>query len=298
MKWQPPISSLESVPPLARDCVHVWTISTAGNGNLDRLAEVLSGEERARAERFHFDRDRRCFIACRGTLRRLISFYTGQDPAAIRFLIGLQGKPSLVDARSCDLRFNVSHSGGLALLAFSLEREIGVDVEFKRADVDFAALAEMSFSKEERAALLACPLTDRANLFYEYWTCKEACIKADGRGLSVPLDQFRVTAAAGNSQWREIFSEVSSLLPSGMMCRILDAGSDYAAAVATNAPSWKVVQLDMDSAKEKDAGQMNHECRSANPSDDSRPFPAALGTYMFADSPLPRPAPVSERGER
>jgi len=297
MNWEKYISGREGVPPLARDCVHVWRISTAGNIHLEWLAEALSAEERARAKRFHFERDRRSFIACRGTLRRLISSYTGQKPASIRFRVGMQGKPFLADARGGNLQFNVSHSGGLALLAFSMDREIGVDVEFKRVDVDFAELAQMSLSKEERDAVLACPPADCVNLFYEYWSCKEACIKADGRGLSVPLDQFRVTAKAGDPQWREIISEASSSLPSGMRCRILDVGSAYAAAVATNAPSWQAIQFNMDLALEEAESDPIAKCRLRHRLHDSNFFRVTLGTSLLADSPLPRPAPVSERGE-
>jgi 4'-phosphopantetheinyl transferase len=247
MNWRSLIFGGEHVPKLANDCVHVWRVSTAVN-DLEGLAEILSAEERARAERFHFERDRRSFLVCRGALRRLIAFYTCEEAGRIRFQVGLQGKPSLMQEHNSDLRFNVSHSDKIALLAFSLNQEIGVDVEFKRDEVDFVALADMSFSKEERGAILACSRADRANLFYEYWTCKEACIKADGRGLSVPLDQFSVTALGDDPQWREIISAGSSFLPSGMRSRILEVGNHYAAAVVSNMPTWQVLQLDMEFA--------------------------------------------------
>ena len=241
------IFGVERVPKLENDCVHVWRVSTAVS-DLEGLAEILSPEERARADRFHFERDRRSFLVCRGALRQLISSYSGEDARSIRFQVGLQGKPSLTQASARNLRFNVSHSGEIALLAFSLNQEIGVDVEFKRGEVDFVALADMSFSNEERAAILACDPEDRANLFYEYWTCKEACIKADGRGLSVPLDQFSVTARGDNPQWREIVSAESSFLPSGMRSRILDVGNHYAAAAVSNKPKWQVLQMNMELA--------------------------------------------------
>jgi len=239
----------QRVPKLTSNCVHVWRASTAVAGDLKCFAELLSPEERARAERFHFERDRRAFIVCRGTLRRLISSYTGLDARAIFFRVGSHRKPSLPAEHGCDLRFNVSHSGEMALLAFSLNEEIGVDVEWKRGDVDFLSLAEMSFSKVERAAVMACTPEDRANIFYEFWTCKEACIKADGRGLSIPLDQFSVAAHGNDSRWREIISAGSSFLASGMRSRILDVGKDYAAAAVTNIPEWQVLQLDMEFAQ-------------------------------------------------
>jgi len=244
MNWNSSILDSDRVPKLAGNCVHVWRTSTALPGDLETFSEVLSPEERARSLKFHFERDRRTFTVCRGTLRRLISFYTGQDAGSIRFRLGSHGKPSLMGEHACDLRFNVSHSGQLALLAFSLNQEIGVDVEFKREEVDFVSLAEMSFSREERAAVLACPPADRADLFYEYWTCKEACIKADGRGLSVPLDQFSVANRDADLLWREIISAGSSFLACGMRSRILEVGKGYAAAAVTNIPAWQVLQMD------------------------------------------------------
>jgi 4'-phosphopantetheinyl transferase len=235
----------ESVPSLARDCVHVWRLSTAANCCLDGVKEILSEEERTRAEHFHFEKDRRSFLMCRGSLRRLISAYTGQDAAGIRFQTGSHGKPFLMPAHASDLQFNVSHSGELALLAFSMDVEIGVDVEFKRAGIDFLELAESSFSAEERTAVLATSQADRANLFYEFWTCKEAFIKADGRGLSIPLDEFTVTSVAGKPQWREVVPSESSGLARGIRGHILDVGNNCAAAVATNTPVWDVLQMDL-----------------------------------------------------
>lgn len=231
---------------LTENCVHVWNVATDKAHNLGTFAEVLSAEEKSRADRFHFERDRRTFIICRGTLRMLISSYTGLDASSVGFRVGPQGKPSLKKEYGSDLRFNVSHSGEIALLAFSLDQEVGVDVEFKRKEVDFLSLAELSFSKDERAAIIACSPADRADLFYEFWTCKEACIKADGRGLSVPLDQFSVATRGVDPRWREIIFSGSEPLAHGMRGRMLEVGEDYAAATVRNHPGWQVLQIDME----------------------------------------------------
>ena len=236
------------VPNLAPGCVHVWRVSTAADSDLGQLASVLSLEERVRAGQFHGERDRRSFIACRAALRRLIASYVGEDAGSIRFCYGLQGKPSLLDSRIADLRFNVSHSRDIALLAFALGHEVGVDVEFMRADIDFLALAETCFSEPERAALLACPPAARADLFYEYWTSKEACIKADGRGLVFPIEQFSLVRRDRRSPWREIVCIGQEVLAPDMRSRILEVGNGYAAAVAANTQSFEVVQLHWQSA--------------------------------------------------
>lgn len=238
----------DAVPTLTDHCVHVWNVSTGKRHNLEIMAESLSPEEKARADRFHFERDRRAFIICRGALRRLIAAYTGLHASQVGFRLGPQGKPALRQEHGSDLRFNVSHSGDVALLAFSLHQEIGVDVEFKRTEVDFLSLSELSFSKDERAAILSCSPVDRADLFYEFWTCKEACIKADGRGLSVPLDQFSVATRAVDPRWREITSVGAQPLAPGMRGRMLSLGEDYAAAAVTTLPAWQVLLMDMEFA--------------------------------------------------
>jgi 4'-phosphopantetheinyl transferase len=246
MNWHSLIFGGERPPCLEHDSVHIWRIATDGHNDLETFVKVLSSEERAIAEKFHFERERRSFIVSRGTLRHLLASYTGENAAGIRLGFGLQGKPFLANARLSELRFNISHSHEIALLAFALKHEIGVDVEFKRPDVDFIALADMSFSKDERAAITACSPAGRADLFYEYWTCKEACIKADGRGFSLPLDQFSVTAYGSDPRWREIVSVSSASLKCGLRSRILEVGNDYAAAVVANRSSWRALQLTME----------------------------------------------------
>jgi 4'-phosphopantetheinyl transferase len=140
---------------------------------------------------------------------------------------------------SSPVRFNVSHSGERGLLAFAMDRDVGVDIEFKRPDVDFAALARSSFSQRECSAVTALLSPEQAELFYEYWTCKEACIKCDGRGLSVPLDGFSVVQGA-QPLWRAVEADRSALLPPNLRVKILSDEPSYAAAVAAIGSDWDV----------------------------------------------------------
>jgi 4'-phosphopantetheinyl transferase len=132
------------------------------------------------------------------------------------------------------LRFNVSHSGERVLLAFRMGAEVGADIERRRPDLDFAGLAESSFAPEERAAVLTLPPAERANLFYEYWTCKEACLKADGCGLSAPLDGFRIVGSERTPELRAVIADEALNTFSELQIRTLNAGPDYAAAVAAS----------------------------------------------------------------
>ena len=234
------------LPKLAENSIHVWRVSTADftPNNLQTLAGLLAPDENIRARKFHFERDQRRFVVCRGCLRLLAAAYTAEDAAGIRFQYGRQGKPELAANGSHELQFNVSHSGDVALLAFSMGRRLGVDVEFMRVEMDFASLAEISFSNAERAAVLARSGQRRADLFFEYWSCKEACIKADGRGLSVPVTQFSVVPSQ-NAEWRDIVDLGSSGLQPQMRIRLLNAGAGYAAAVAAVDAGWDAVMMDL-----------------------------------------------------
>jgi 4'-phosphopantetheinyl transferase len=193
--WRPPPKALV----LGREEVHVW------RADLDRTPEqvqsflqTLATDERARAERFYFERDREHFIVARGVLRDILGRYSNREPASLSFHYGAHGKPALAgEAEGDTIRFNVSHSGGVALYAVTRGREVGVDLERMRFGVAVAEIAERFFSRREVAVLMSLPDEARHQAFFRCWTRKEAYIKARGEGLSLPLDQFDVSLAPG-----------------------------------------------------------------------------------------------------
>jgi len=194
-EWQP----AAQMPRLAADEVHVWRIALdCDDAILSRLRESLADDEQQRAARFHFEKDRRHFIAGRGALRSLLAGYLEQRPEQVRFTYTTYGKPLLADdAGASALRFNLTHSHGLALLAVTRGREVGIDVERIRDNLEGEKLAERFFSPREVAALRSLPLELRREAFFHCWTRKEAYIKAVGKGLSLALDQFDVTLHPG-----------------------------------------------------------------------------------------------------
>jgi 4'-phosphopantetheinyl transferase len=159
-----------------------------------RHEAILSAEERGRAGQFHFERDRRRYIARRGILRELIGSYLDCDPAAVAFVHNAYGKPAIERG---DLCFNLSHSHGMALYAFCRHAEVGCDIE--RRDPKFAAeqIPERFFSPDEVRTLRSLPLNEQTEAFFNCWTRKEAYIKAVGRGLSIVLDSFDVSLTPG-----------------------------------------------------------------------------------------------------
>jgi 4'-phosphopantetheinyl transferase len=159
-------------------------------------AALLSKEERQRAARFAFDRDRNRFVVARGRLRELLAARLGVPPGSVELVYGARGKPALSPRfADAELYFNVSHSGDVAAYAFSHRREIGVDVERVRVIRDTDDIAARFFSRRENEAYLALDQRDKLVGFFNCWTRKEAFIKALGEGVHHPLDSFDVTLA-------------------------------------------------------------------------------------------------------
>jgi len=165
---------------------------------LRQLFETLSPDEVKRANRYKFPIHHDRFIISRGTLREILSAYTGNTPAEIQFDYEEHGKPHLKQGLSdLPIQFNISDSHDLAVYAFTLNKAIGVDVEWIRDNVMSAELVERFFAKEESMMLQALPLELRQQAFFNGWARKEAFLKAIGKGLSFPLNQFIVTLAPG-----------------------------------------------------------------------------------------------------
>ena len=193
--WQLPPATLA----LPHQAVHVWRVALEQPASLSHHLEgLLSSDERERAARFHFERDRRRFIIGRGALRTLLGRYLSVEPARLDFCYGAQGKPYLAEKSGDNVvRFNLAHSNELAVYAFTRDGEVGVDTEYMRPLPDLDQIAAQFFSKNENSVLLGLPADQRLAAFFNCWTRKEAYIKALGEGLSHPLDQFQVSLVPG-----------------------------------------------------------------------------------------------------
>ncbi|MAN46400.1 MAG: 4'-phosphopantetheinyl transferase superfamily protein [Alphaproteobacteria bacterium] len=182
------------------DEVHLWLMPTdLPPLPLERLANLLSPAETARANRFHFPLHRTRYMAAHGFLRLVLSTCGAGNARDLEFVTGPQGKPSLLSPAGSAplLHFNLSHSGAWALLATATSGGIGADIEEIRAFDDFQSMARNTFSPPETANLLSLPSDRQLDGFFACWARKEALIKADGRGLGVPLDHFEVNVDPG-----------------------------------------------------------------------------------------------------
>jgi 4'-phosphopantetheinyl transferase len=180
---------------VANTKVHVWHASLLQpEEDVRKLEAALSEDERQRAERFRFQEHRRSFIVGRGILRNLLSRYTGIQPDQIMFQYNTAGKPSLAKGNTIpEIHFNLSHSGQLALYAFSWGGPVGIDVERIRPMEEMDHVAEMNFSTGEYKKFQGVSQQDRLRAFYNCWTRKEAFIKAVGDGMSFPMKEFEVS---------------------------------------------------------------------------------------------------------
>jgi len=174
--------------------VHIWLADLNPSAAfVQQLGMLLSDDEHQRARRFHFERDRRRFVAGRGTLRLVLAHYLKRPPESIPFFYEAAGKPYLrCSGSEPKVQFNVSHSQDTAVIGVCLEHRVGIDIEFKNPDRATLEVARLFFAPEEIAALVDLPSKAQCDAFFAIWAMKEAYIKGRGEGVSLGLDTFAV----------------------------------------------------------------------------------------------------------
>ena len=179
--------------------VHLWYGDPAELASDEAAADcrrLLSPAELQRCARFGHERSRLLYLSAHALLRRVLSHYTPIAPAEWQFTVGAYGKPALARPLPAEaLRFNLTHTTGMVACAVSRDCEIGVDAESIERHVELVPLARRFFSPAEADELTSFPAAGRQQRFYQYWTLKEAYIKARGAGLSIPLDSFSMLLA-------------------------------------------------------------------------------------------------------
>lgn len=233
--------SIESPLDLPEDEVQVWRVDLeAIRSDESRWRKILSPDESARASRFHFAADRQRFITSRALLRMILAGYLATDPKYLNFAYSQKEKPSLdPEHASSGVRFNLSHSGGIALFAFARNRDVGVDVEKVRSDFEAEAIANRFFSAHERERLAALPEEKKFESFFRCWTRKEAYIKATGDGLSLPLHQFDVSVIPENGD--ALLSTRPDQAEAALWSlREIPAGPGYVAALCVRGRGWRL----------------------------------------------------------
>jgi 4'-phosphopantetheinyl transferase len=187
--WHP--HSLSGVA-LAREEVHLWRFALrVSDSVLERFREILSEDEIARAERFRFPHLRRRFVVGRGSLRTILGGYLGIEPRHLRFAYSAHGKPSLLEA-PLDIQFNVSHSDDLMVAALCRESPVGVDIEKQNPEFHALEIAARYFCKRERDEIVRRGAEAGQRAFFQFWTAKEAVLKATSLGLALDLSKLEI----------------------------------------------------------------------------------------------------------
>ena len=208
----------------------------------DPLGDVLSDEERRRAERSRFEDDQRRSIVARGTLRMLLGRRLGLDPRRLEFVEGAQGKPAL---RGGGLEFNVSHSGDRVAIAIANGSPVGIDIEVEQPRMtDLVVLARRYFSpgearEVERGAAVDAEAAMR--LFFTIWTAKEAVIKAVGGGLSIELASFSVLPV--QTAWGAVENLGGDPKLNGWHVAALPSDEGYRTAISALGSEWEIVRV-------------------------------------------------------
>lgn len=212
---------------LLQNSIDVWKIDLSDDRFLpDKSAQILSIEETSKSNSFHFSVDRNNFISSHIALRLILSTYLNQKPHLLNFFTNKYGKPFLTDST---LKFNLSHSGEIALVAICENDEIGIDVELLSDEINYTETARNFFSKNETYYLDSVSKTNLRKEFFRIWTRKEAFIKAEGRGLAIPLQSFSVIER-GKNQTEFDVEDAAQINWHG---RDLEIEKNYAAALVT-----------------------------------------------------------------
>ena len=223
---------------IRRNEVHIWCASLDQPENQFRLLQqYLSTDEQARARRYSVLRYRHRFSVGRSLLRTLLGRYLGVGPEQLRFSYGPHGKPALQAGDG--LKFNLSHSGGLALYAVTYEREVGVDLERLRMVAELGPLARHYFSAREAETLETLPFEQQSEGFFNCWTRKEAYVKAVGIGLNRTLSSFDVSLRPGETaRLLRVEDDPTECERWGIQPVSLQAG--YVAAVVAQGQNWEL----------------------------------------------------------
>jgi 4'-phosphopantetheinyl transferase len=213
-----------------RSDVDIWIIQLEQDDEqVSCLEPVVSADERERAQRFVFAHDRRRYVVAHGMLRRILGRYIGLQPDSISFRVGPYGKPCLTESET--VRFNLTHSGVLGMVAITTGREVGADVEQIRPELADLSVARRFFASAEVAALASLEGVARVRAFFACWTRKEAYIKALGLGLSLDLGSFAVTVAHDEPP-RLLSANGGASEIARWQFHTIDAAPGYAATVA------------------------------------------------------------------
>lgn len=222
---------------LTGEDVHLWRLKLSQPGlDVVGLASTLSEEERMRASRFRFERDRSRFVVTRGVLRVLLGLYLNMNPSVVEFRCGSYGKPHVAERFGGEIGFNLAHSHEFAVYAFVCDRIVGVDLERIDDFQDVDSVAMELLSGREKEVFRRLSHLERLRFFFDWWTRKEAYGKAVGSGMAREFDLFQelhprqggtIRISSRNCGRASQLSGTSLSLAAAYVCALVVEGCDW-----------------------------------------------------------------------
>jgi 4'-phosphopantetheinyl transferase len=241
--WEMPRSKIV----IGDEEIHVWRANLdLPDIVLNKFYKVLTYDERVRAQRFNFEKDMRRYVARHGILRTILGHYLCITPCCLRFSYGEKGKPTLINkCKNGTIVFSMSDSADVALYAFAMNIEIGVDIEYISSIPNMNKIAENIFSCQEYQLYYSLSDLEKRDMFFNCWTRKEALVKALGYGLSWPLNSLDVSLVTGEPV-RLLEVEGGSSGVSQWCIQDLKPSHNYTGAVAINRLAFEIKLLQLD----------------------------------------------------
>ncbi len=229
--------------------VHVWFCHPGEISDqtiLDGYSSILSNEESEKHQRFHFKKDRHSYLVSHALVRKVLSRYCDVSAEVWKFSYNQHGKPDISSDIECpNLKFNLSHTDGLSVCVVSLDNDCGVDVENIQRKNKLHSVAERMFARQEIETMLACSDSEMQKKFFDFWTLREAYVKALGAGLGGSSKEFYFTIeTVGKDKVVEsirianiYFVDHKKKVDFAWQFFLLEPSSDYVAAIAVSADS-------------------------------------------------------------
>jgi 4'-phosphopantetheinyl transferase len=235
----------DGVPRLYPNVVHIWSLQLeCSDGEFTKYSQILSQDERERADRFVFKKNNREFTLAKASLRQILSYYTDVLPTSIEFTISKTGKPQLQTSieNKSSINFNLSHSNGRALIAISDGSPVGIDLEMLRYDDDIEGIADNFFFGTEQKCIANTPPPLQHETFFRFWVAKEAVLKGEGLGLSFPLNQFEVEFGC-SQEVAKVVSCDTKQLSNDWVVHMLPQSNSWLGALATQNAETTIVYI-------------------------------------------------------
>lgn len=225
--------------------IHLWLtdLQAVDDQWIPAYRQLMNGEELARNQRYRFDRGQFADCVTRALARTVLSTYADVEPAAWQFSKGRHGKPEISAPPSVPpLRFNLSHTRHYVVCAVCLEYDMGVDIESTQRGTDVLNIADRYFSNREVEDLFALPEDRQYDRFFDYWTLKEAYMKARGEGISLGLGNFSFQLPE-TGDITVTFSAQIDDDPTQWLFRVLAPRPDHRLALALRKPGADALKL-------------------------------------------------------